>query len=238
MLLALETATDACSVALATEQGLRAALTVARPRVHAAWLVPLVQDALRYADIDRADIAAVAVSAGPGSYTGLRIGVSTAKGLAHALECPLVAVSTLRALAAEAASALGEHEGVAALLGSRRGEVYAGAFGPSSEGLAPLGSPQALAAEAVPDWLRTHEGVVRWRLAGPGAVRLVPHLDDANLDWTTVPDARPTAEQVARLGLRRLAAGQTVDLATFEPLYLKAFVATRPRQTAFEKLPF
>ncbi|RMH54049.1 MAG: tRNA (adenosine(37)-N6)-threonylcarbamoyltransferase complex dimerization subunit type 1 TsaB, partial [Bacteroidetes bacterium] len=102
-LLALETATDVCSAALAEGDRLLVEETLYRARLHAERLVLLIEDVLRHADLTPAAVAAVAVSGGPGSYTGLRIGVSTAKGLAAATGAALVAVPSLEAQAAAVA---------------------------------------------------------------------------------------------------------------------------------------
>src|SRR5690554_576977 len=108
-LLAIETATNVCSVAVAQSGRLRAEISLSRPRAHAEHLVPMIQDALRYADVRADQLQVVAVSSGPGSYTGLRIGVSTAKGLAEAVEAALVGVPTLMGLAAQIQTVPGEY---------------------------------------------------------------------------------------------------------------------------------
>ena len=241
-LLALETATDVCGVALWQGDRLTSEITLRRPRAHAERLVPMVEEALRQASLAVRDLKAVAVSMGPGSYTGLRIGVSTAKGLAAALDVPLVGVPSLEALAAQVAPWADAGDEVCAAFKARREEVYAARFrvidGAALEEVAPtsvlgLGEISAwlgdvregrlwLVGEGAPDVARAAGADVR-----AGAIRLLP---------TDV--AAPSAAWVARLAQERIRRGEREDLAAFEPFYLKAFVAQKPRRTALEKLTF
>jgi tRNA threonylcarbamoyladenosine biosynthesis protein TsaB len=161
----------------------------------------------------------VAVSAGPGSYTGLRIGASTAKGYGAALGLPLVAVPTLDALALGALAAVAEGEELLVALPSRRGEVYAARYTRDGDDLVVMEPATPLAVEDVPGWAWTRNLLV---LAGPGADRLAPFFPHApRLPETAVAVG---AAPVARLGADRLAAGDTADLDTWEPDYLKPFV--------------
>src|SRR5690606_13682330 len=131
---AIETATTVCSVALWTDEDVVVEAALYRPRAHAENLVPLIGDVLRYGAIAPRDVDAVAVSAGPGSYTGLRIGASTAKGLVTAVDAELVAVPSLEALASAAADLIGESDMLLAVFGARRDEVFAAAFCKQADG--------------------------------------------------------------------------------------------------------
>jgi len=239
LLLALETATDTCGVALADGHRVLAEAAVHRPRAHAETLVPLVRDVLRHGEVDRTDLDAVAVSAGPGSYTGLRIGVSTAKGLAMAVDAALVAVPSLEAMAWAAQPAMRAGDAVCALFPSRRAEVYAAVYRRTDAGPDALAPAVALPTATLAERLLTLDADMLW-LVGPGADRLHPVLADPpylvrSLSADLVP---PSAAWVARLGAQRLKAGATEDLAAFEPQYLKAAQAALPQQTAFDKLSF
>ena len=240
-LLALETATDLCSVALLDGDHVAVELTLARPRAHAENLVPLLRDALRYGGVEASALEAVAVSQGPGSYTGLRIGASTAKGLATALDVPLVAVPSLEVLAAAVAPAASPGDVICAAFNARRDEFYAAAFERGPDGtLAALRETAALEASSVPEWLAAPAGRRVW-LVGEGAAGIEAALAAAGAEDLHRPGAPfdvPSAGWVGRLARPRLAAGRVEDAAAFEPFYLKEFVAKKPQSSIFERLPF
>lgn len=238
-LLAIETATSVCSVALWQDGEVTVELTLNRPRAHAENLVPMLSDALRYGGLKASDVDVLAVSAGPGSYTGLRIGVSTAKGLAAAVDAKLVAVPSLEALAFGSRYALSEGDVMVAAFDARRDEVFAAAFAASTNGrLDEVRRTDAILVGEAAEWLGNVEGNVL--LAGDGAAKLHVALTGLDFDVMRLPqmDVFPSAGAVARLGAERLSSGDTADVASFEPHYLKEFVARKPATTAFEKLPF
>ncbi len=233
-LLALETATDVCSVALLRGERVVVELTLARPRRHAEQLAPLIRDALRYGDTAPADLEAVAVSQGPGSYTGLRIGVSTAKGLARATGAALVGVPTLEALAASAAGCARPGEVLLPLLDARRDEVYAAAFRRAEDhDLTPLADTTALPVGELAGWLRAagldpselDPSEASGYLLGSGTGKAQEPLRESDLRLTVLSPAQhpPSAAWVGRRALGRLQAGTVADAASFEPYYLKAF---------------
>lgn len=230
-LLGLETATDTCSVALMQDERVTVELALHRPRVHAEHLADLVQEALHHGEITADDLTAVAVSMGPGSYTGLRIGVSTAKGLALSAEADLVAVPSLKALAARLASLADPGDWVLPCFPSRRGEVYAAAYHVHENAtLSEKRAASALRLEDAVDWLDP-PSVRRLWLLGPGSPHLRPALEDAVLPLHALaPESwPPSASSVARLGHERWTAGTTENVVTFEPFYLKDFVAQKKR---------
>lgn len=233
MLLAIETATDVCSVALLEGGRLVGVAEVLRPRSHASRLVPLVRDVLAQAEREVADLAAVAVSAGPGSFTGLRIGTSTAKGLAFVGGAALVAVPTLEALALGAVDVLEAADLLVAALPSRRGELYAAAFRAEGGALSEAAPASALALEELAGWLPPSEGRL-WvvgdagRAAAEASGREARVLEPARF--------RASAALVGALGWARWQAGQVEELAAFEPAYLKAFVAKKGG-SVFDRLP-
>jgi tRNA threonylcarbamoyladenosine biosynthesis protein TsaB len=224
--LALETATDVCGAALSRDDAVVAEAHLRRPRVHARHLTPLIEDVLRHGDVAAGALDAVAVSMGPGSYTGLRIGVSTAKGWAAATGAALIGVPTLEALAARAAPAAEPGDVACALLDARRDEVYAAAYRLGPDALDLQAGPDALAVEALPDWLGAVEG--RLWLLGDGAAKARAALSRVQAPATVLPPDRvgPSAAWVARRAAPRLAAGDTADAAAFEPFYLKDFYGT------------
>ncbi len=223
--LVIETSTKRCSVAAFDGEAL-VATEAARGAgfVHAEQLMPLVDAVVRAAGWTPGELEAVAVSAGPGSYTGLRIGVATAKGLCHALGVPLLALDTLELLGRGAASevaAAGADVAVWPVVDARRLEVYVRPFRVQEGAWSAEGAAAAVdLTEAVP--------------AGSGLE--APAL-------VVVGDA---AEKVAGVGLRAdavcvqrepdaaaagpmLAGAEAVDLAYFEPRYLKEFQAGAPK---------
>lgn len=238
MLLALETATDVCSVALMQDGALWAHASLHRPRVHAEQLTPLVHDLLARSERSLTTLDAVAVSMGPGSYTGLRIGVSTAKGFAMAADAALIGVPTLEALAASVSPYVRAGEVVCALLDARRDEVYAAAYRIDEDTLAPFAKTSALTVDALPEWLGEFEGPL-W-LVGDGGAKAASALHAHADSLHVLPfDEHPSsAAWVARRGWPRLERGATENVAAFEPYYLKAFAGTQPEKTPFERLSF
>jgi tRNA threonylcarbamoyladenosine biosynthesis protein TsaB len=132
-LLAIETATEVVGAAVADDEGVRAAAWVAGRRRHAELLAPLVDDVLARAGVATAELTAVAVDVGPGLFTGLRVGLAMAKGLAFAAGIGVVPVTSLATLA-RAATDTGTADEVLAVVDARRGEVFAAAFGPGDPG--------------------------------------------------------------------------------------------------------
>lgn len=232
-LLALETATDVCSVAVAPAGDVTVELTLSRPRAHAEHLVPLIADALRYAGLTPASLAAVAVSQGPGSYTGLRIGVSTAKGLTLATGARLIGVPSLLAQAHRALPAAAPGDRICAAFQARRHEVYAAVYAVEAGGTLAVVLPETAAEPAA---LAPH-------LDGPGTLWLTgeggPALADVLTDRPSPPRIKALAVPVSAGAVARLAPHrEATDPATFEPFYLKAFVARPQTRSVYDRLPF
>lgn len=226
LLLALETATTTCGVAILRDDAVLASAHLHRPRVHAERLTPLVEDVLAHANVQPGGLDAVAVSMGPGSYTGLRIGVSTAKGWALATGADLVGVPTLAAYTAQLRPVVATGDVVCGLLDARRDEVYAGAYRRTSDGMTEHVPTKALPAAALPDWMGAVDGQL-W-LVGDGAPKATESLAAVDAPRTLVPshDLPPSAAWVARWGRQRLATDGPDDIEGFEPLYVKDVHAT------------
>ena len=215
LLLALESATSFASVALLRGGDLLAELTTTGARPHSERLLPGVDRVLAAAGITLAEVGAFAVSIGPGSFTGLRVGVATLKGLAFGDERPVAPVPTLAALAASAA---GSAHPVVACLDARRGEVYAAAWGPGAAGLAPL----------VPEGVFTPAALARaaprpCTLVGcPGEEAVLESVRDAiGPEARLAEPAPPRAFFVGRLGRVLLGRGETVAASRLVPRYLR-----------------
>ncbi|MFB6273297.1 MAG: tRNA (adenosine(37)-N6)-threonylcarbamoyltransferase complex dimerization subunit type 1 TsaB [Salinibacter sp.] len=225
-ILAIETATTTCGVALLRDDDVIAQSHLYRPRVHSRLLTPLVEDVLDRADIEEGTLDAVAVSRGPGSYTGLRIGVSTAKGWALATGARLVGVPTLAAYAAQLRPVAAPTDVICALLDARRDEVYAGAYRRTDDMITEHAPTKALPVEALPDWLGTVPG--RLWVIGDGGEKSRTALATIDALQTIVPpdELSPSAGWVARCGRHRLATEGANDVNTFEPFYVKDVHAT------------
>ncbi|CAN5573428.1 tRNA (adenosine(37)-N6)-threonylcarbamoyltransferase complex dimerization subunit type 1 TsaB [soil metagenome] len=223
MLLAIETATDICSVALWIDDAVRAEANLVMPRRHAAELVPLVDNLMARAGCTPESINAVAVSLGPGSYTGLRIGLSTAKGLCLATGAKLVGVGTLPALGRAALPSLREGETVITALPSRRGEVYLAAFRLETDGLVEVLPPAAVSIDVLNSWF--DERLDGPLVVGPASDVVLEVLADRGARPPAGPAPRSAAAHVAAIGADRLAAGDYDDPTSLEPLYLKPFIS-------------
>ena len=182
ILLGLDTATNATAVALRLSSGeLREARDDARAGEHpghATRLLAMARELLDEAGIGWSSIERIAVGAGPGTFTGLRVGVASARGLAQSLDVELLAVPSLRALALPAIATLSGSDEAVATIDARRGEVFVAAFDASG---APVTQAVALAPRDLGEWLAAREA--RRRLAiGDGAVRYRELLREAGLD--------------------------------------------------------
>ena len=221
-LLAFETATEACSVALYLDGEVRERFEVA-PRRHAELALPMAQALLDEAGIARAQLDAIAVGRGPGAFTGVRLAIALAQGIALALDRPVVPESTLAGLAAGAPA-----DGPARILAAidaRMGEVYAGAFGRQGAALVTLDLERVLAPEAVtlPEsgpagpW----QGVGTGFAAAGGVLGQRLGADLVRLD----PAALPRAADLARLAAVACAHGGAMAAERVEPAYLRDNVA-------------
>jgi tRNA threonylcarbamoyladenosine biosynthesis protein TsaB len=216
IILAFETCTEACSVALWIDGDLRERFGLA-PRQHAELALPWAGELLAEAGIARSRVGAVAVGRGPGAFTGVRLGVALAQGIALGLDVPVAPVSTLAALAMQARG-----DRVLAAIDARMGGVYLGAFERSGDGMRALqaeavGAPDALALPGGDGW----EGVgTGWAAVdGALALRVGPRLD--SMDATALPHAA----DVARLAVPMLSRGEGLPPERVEPAYLRDNVA-------------
>ena len=218
-LLAIETATEACSVALWCDGVLRERFEVA-PRRHTELVLPWADAVLAEAGIAKTQIDVIACGRGPGAFTGVRLAVALTQGLALALDRPVVAVSTLAALAFAANAAPGE--AVLAAIDARMGEVYLAAFEREPEDVRLLGSEHLLRPVAAsPDPSRRWIGVGTGFDAEQGALRTALGSTVARVDAAALPHAAA----VARLAVQAYARGEIVAPERLEPAYLRDKVA-------------
>lgn len=218
-ILCLETATKNCSVALADHNGIVLALReyAGEGYAHAEKLHVFIGEVLEEADIEFETVDAVAVSMGPGSYTGLRIGVSAAKGLCYALGVPMIAVNTLEVLAAAVHIEKGS---IVPMIDARRMEVYSAVFDASYKEIR-----ETIAEVIDADSFSEMSGPVH--LCGDGAAKCREVLHDSKFVFHE-NIVYPSATQLAGLAAYKYKKSDTVDVAYFEPFYLKDFIAGKP----------
>ena len=217
MILSIESATAVCSVALSSEGRLLAIRELNEGFSHAEKLTVFIQEVITEAGVSLKELKAVAVSSGPGSYTGLRIGVSAAKGLCYALDIPLISVDTLLSMAAGAVNAYGESVLYCPLLDARRMEVYCAVYD------AHLKVVNSVEAKVVDEYFL--EDVVRDAkvvLFGDGAAKCKPLLMK-NENFIFIKSFT-SARFVSVIAEEKFTKGEFENLALFEPFYLKEFI--------------
>ena len=226
MILCLETATPVCSVALNDGCCTIALRETERQNAHSEKITNFIREVMEVANIDYRQLDAVAVSQGPGSYTGLRIGVSTAKGICYAADLPLMAIDTLEAMANGMKMKLGsqitDNDLLIPMIDARRMEVYASVFDAQ---LNRINDTAALVIDehSFEDLCRDHH---LW-LFGDGAPKL-SKLFENHPNISIVEGFRPSAAYMLPLAEKALREQKFVDVAYFEPFYLKDFIAGKP----------
>lgn len=235
LILGIETGTDVCSVSLSRGDELIALRESEGGQDHARKLAVYIDEILRTNDYRPDDLDAVAVSKGPGSYTGLRIGVSTAKGLCYGLGIPLCAVSSTEALAWVAAE---DHDAgivdvedwdkalLCPMIDARRMEVYAQVI---DSAIKPVGEVEAfiITAESFTEYISSGREFV---IFGNGAAKCVDILPRDGVKFIEVT---PSARGLVRPASEAFTAGRFEDPVYFEPLYLKDFVVTASKKKVF-----
>lgn len=224
----IETSSTACSVALTAEGMVLAHREELNGRNHASMLSDFIKYCLDFASERDMKIDAVAVSIGPGSYTGLRIGLSEAKGLAYALEVPLIGVDTLKLMATSVMFAdpeLTSEEILVPMVDARRMEVYTGAY---DFALTPVMEQQPLILDndSYAALIATGRPVL---LFGNGSDKAKVCINAPNVRY--VADVMPLAVDMIALSERAFAARDFVDTAYCVPNYIKDFQATRPKNS-------
>ncbi|MCP4884173.1 MAG: tRNA (adenosine(37)-N6)-threonylcarbamoyltransferase complex dimerization subunit type 1 TsaB [Flavobacteriales bacterium] len=221
-ILNIETATKNCSVSISRDGELIALKELNEGKFsHAEKLHSFILDTINEVGIKMHDLHAIAIGKGPGSYTGLRIGVSAAKGLCYALNKPLISVPTLEIIALQIP--LENNEIVVPLLDARRMEVYSAIF---DHNYRQIRQTEAEIIDKTSFKTFLDKGIVHF--AGDGAEKckvLIKH-DNARF----VSDVFPSAREMAAIANGKFKARDFEDLAYFEPFYLKDFVAGKPKK--------
>ena len=219
-ILNIETATKNCSVALAKEGKTILCKEIAEEGYsHAERLHVFIEEIIKEAGITLNDLSAIAVSQGPGSYTGLRIGVSAAKGLCFALNIPLIAIDTLQVLASQVDVADGW---IIPMIDARRMEVYSAIFTPN------LDKKREILAEII-DENSFSDRTEKLYFVGDCAEKCKSVLNKENHIF--LEDVKyPSATEMSVLSYEKFKINDTVDVAYFEPYYLKDFMVTTSKK--------
>jgi tRNA threonylcarbamoyladenosine biosynthesis protein TsaB len=216
-ILSIETSTSICSVALHTDGELLAYKAAPINRSHAESLLPMIHHLLQ--DYAMQDLEGIAISEGPGSYTGLRIGAATAMGLCYALDIPLIAVNTLEALAWQVKPCNIHRAWCCPMIDARRMEVYCLLM--NGEGnIVTEAHPHIVTEDSFQELLAAEEV---W-FFGDGAAKCKPLLAH-HKHAIFVDGIRPSAQQVGTLAYTGFKNRQFVDINTFSPKYLKLFMS-------------
>jgi tRNA threonylcarbamoyladenosine biosynthesis protein TsaB len=228
LILNIETSTEVCSVSLSRDGSLLFAKLEKNGPSHASLIGPFVDEALKIAESIGLKPDAVAVSSGPGSYTGLRIGVSMAKGICFALGIPLISVPTLELIADTLINKtdVSENSLIRPVLDARRMEVYTALYDAKGNCLE---EPSAMIIDNESFSEELKKGYLY--IAGNGAEKIKSVVLSDNAGFET--DLYPDAANMINIAERKFEQSLFENVAYFEPFYLKEFIATVPKKKVF-----
>lgn len=227
LILSIETSTEVCSVALQENDNCLASKHLYTAQSHSLMLTTLIEDILKVSQKTYEDLSAIAIAKGPGSYTGLRIGTATAKGLCYALDIPLLAINSLEAMTAKCISQMGslaEQGFFCPMIDARRMEVYCLI---SNHLLEIKQKTQAKIIES--DSFSELLSEKKVLFFGNGAKKC-KEIFKAQKNALFIDSFKPNAESVAFLAEKKYQKQAFEDLAYFEPYYLKDFVTKAPKK--------
>jgi len=223
LILSLDTATEVCSVAIHNENKLIVDFNLFLEKAHSNSLAKLVEQAFDFAGVDKSDLSAVAISKGPGSYTGLRIGTSLAKGICFGLDIPLVAINTLEAMTWQV-HALYPEAVLCPMIDARRMEVYYLLKEPGF--LTTQETTNLVVDENSFSDLLTNREVCFFGNGANKCKEVLGHRPNAIF----VDNIHTSAKSVGELAYLKFMEQDFEDLAYFEPFYLKEFIAGKPKK--------
>lgn len=239
-ILAIDSSGLTASVALAEDDKLIAEYTINHQKTHSQTLIPMLDEIRKTTELDLASVDAIAISNGPGSFTGLRIGSASAKGLGLALDKPLIEVSTVEALAY---NLYGMNEAICPIMDARRNQVYTGVFTFNKKGQSPYGYEFSTIIEPVPmdvaeliaklndlgrDVIFTGDGIDVYK-DSIGVGLSVPY------SYASFIGNRQRAGSVALLAMNKAKEGQFISADDSAPVYLRLSQAERERLEAENK---
>ena len=213
-ILLIETSTEACSVAISLGDKVISQEYIKEPKAHASMLAPLIETTLKRCNIEVKDLDAVAVSEGPGSYTGLRVGVSTAKGICFGKNILLIGISTLTTLAYQSE---GQYDLIVPMIDARRMEVFTATYNSDYQRINEI-RPEILDENSFSDILSSN----RVLFIGDGVEKFKNICNKENGSFDT---SSPKASAMATPAFEMWTKKEFKDVAYFEPFYLKDFVA-------------
>ena len=216
-ILLIETSTSVLSVALAVDGTVACERVCEEPRKQASLTAPLVKEVLDEAGLSARELDAVCVSSGPGSYTGLRVGVSTAKGVAFGAGIPLLSIGTLDILVS-GVSGEGAPQFIVPMIDARRMEVYTAVYSAEGKRLTPV-EAKVIGPDAFREYLEQGEVL----FVGDGALKCRDVIPSPNARFE---EAHPLARHMAAAAQKAFEEEKFENLAYVEPFYLKDFVAT------------
>ena len=220
-ILHIDSTTKVCSVAISKEDKLLNLIEVNSDQlVHSEKLHLFIEECLLKANLKLSDLKAINVSKGPGSYTGLRVGVSAAKGLAYGLTIPLISVDTLEALADSVLGSLANDAVLIPMIDARSMEVFCSVY-QNGKCLSPV------SAEVLDEYSFSAFNDKQVFFFGDGAAKAIETL---NPNFTFIDQIKTSASNLIRLCWLKYKASDFEDVAYFEPFYLKDFVAGKPKK--------
>lgn len=222
-ILNIETATTVCSISVGVDGEIVSVNEINNGYSHAEEIEGLIEKSLQDANLNLNDLDAISVSKGPGSYTGLRIGVSISKGLCFGLNIPLLSVPTLESLALHPNVLAHKDSLKIPMLDARRMEVYACVLNPKNEVITPT------AAVIIDEDSFANALQKSTVLFGPGSEKCQSSLAK-NVNAIFIENILPSAAQMVSISEGKFTQNQVEDLAYFEPFYLKDFVAGKPKK--------
>ncbi len=232
-ILLIETATESCSAAVSSDGNIIAFRESSGGYNHSEKLTIYIEEVLAMAGIESGMLDAVGVSRGPGSYTGLRIGVSAAKGICYALGIPLIAISTLDSMASHMAETLNDYNIpeekpilLCPMLDARRMEVYTALYNQKGERMTDIEAK--IIDENSYDALTLENELL---IFGNGAEKCVSYLNRTGIHF--INNVKASARFMSQLAYNRYEEKTFEDVAYFEPFYLKDFIATIPKNKIF-----
>lgn len=225
-ILNIETSTEVCSVALTSDGMVLEHREDYEGRNHALLLSGFIEEMMQYATPRGVKIDAVAVSIGPGSYTGLRIGLSEAKGLCFGLDVPLIGIDTLKIIvvATMFGNYIDENSYYVPMIDARRMEVFAGVYDSALQEVMPA-RPVILTPDSFSEYLGQGRKLVFVGNGAEKAANLIKHPD-----VVYIPGVKPAAVDMLALSEMAFRKGDFIDIAYSTPNYLKEFQATTPKK--------